>query len=329
MKLISKERLLTDEGQKARIAFGCAALAGLYAPVSVADARDVLEAAWDAGIRRFDTAPFYGLGLSEQLVGDFLREKARADFTLSSKVGRLLEAPDDDAPDPPFGHLRHSVRFDYSHDGIMRSYEQSLARLGLDRIDILYVHDIGEFAHGPEANARHMRDLTGSGLKALERLKAEGAIAGFGLGVNETAVCLDLMDHAEFDEILLAGRYTLLDRSAEEALLPRARVAGTRLVIGGVFNSGILATGPGPDAHFNYEPATPDIQEKVAAIAAIAGRYGLALPEAAINFPADHPCVSHILIGTGKRYSLMRNLEQFGTALPRDFLSEILPFTIR
>ena len=321
--------MLAEEGHKARIAFGCAAIAGLYEPVSMDDSRDVLEAAWDAGIRRFDTAPFYGLGLSEQRVGDFLREKPRASFTLSSKVGRLLEPLEDDAPDPPLGHLRHKVRFDYSHDGIMRSYEQSLARLGLDRIDILYVHDIGEFAHGPEENQRHMRDLTGSGLRALERLKAEGAIAGFGLGVNETAVCLDLMDHAHFDEILLAGRYTLLDRSAEAALLPRAEAAGTRLVIGGVFNSGILATGPGPDAHFNYEPATPEIQEKVAAIAEIAGRYGLALPEAAINFPAAHPTVSHILIGTGKRKSLMRNLEQFGATLPRQFLDEIQPLTIR
>ncbi|MAM12430.1 MAG: pyridoxal 4-dehydrogenase [Rhizobiaceae bacterium] len=320
---------MAEEGHKARIAFGCAAIAGLYEPVSKDDSRDVLEAAWEAGIRRFDTAPFYGLGLSEQRVGDFLREKARASFTLSSKVGRLLEPLDDDMPDPPLGHLRNSVRFDYSHDGIMRSFEQSLARLGMERIDILYVHDIGEFAHAPEENARHMRDLIGSGLRALERLKAEGVIGGFGLGVNETAVCLELMDHVRFDEILLAGRYTLLDRSAEAALLPCAEAAGTRLVIGGAFNSGILATGPGPDAHFNYEPASPEIQEKVAAIAAIAGRHGLALPEAAINFPAAHPTVSHILIGTGKRKSLMRNLEQFGTALPQEFLDEVQPLTVR
>ncbi|MBB4122624.1 aldo/keto reductase [Martelella radicis] len=320
---------MTEVGQRAQIAFGCAALAGLYAPVSADEAHDVLAAAWDAGIRRFDTAPFYGLGLSERRVGDFLRSRPRADFTLSSKVGRLLEPLKGDVPDPPLGHLRNGVRYDYSHDGILRSHEKSLARLGLDRIDILYVHDIGEFAHGPEANARHMKDLTGSGLKALERLKSEGAIDGFGLGVNETEVCLELMKHAHFDEILLAGRYTLLDRSAEAALLPRAQTAGTRLVIGGVFNSGILATGPGPDAHFNYEPATPEIKEKVAAIAEIAGRYGLALPEAAINFPADHPCVSHILIGTGKRSSLMRNLKQFGRALPQELLNEIKPFTIR
>lgn len=311
------------------IAFGCAALAGLYEPVSARDAVDVLAAAWDSGIRRFDTAPFYGLGLSEERVGEFLRHKPRDSYTLSSKVGRLLEPLKGDLPDPPLGHLRNGVRYDYSYDGIMRSHEQSLARLDLDRIDILYVHDIGEFAHGREANASHMVDLTSSGLRALEKLKAEGAIAGFGLGVNETAVCLGLMDHAHFDEILLAGRYTLLDREAEAALLPRAEAAGTRLVIGGVFNSGILATGPGPDAHFNYEPAPPDIQERVAVIAEIAGRYGLALPEVAINFPAAHPAVSHILIGTGKRRSLMRNLEQFGPALPQQFLDEIEPYTIR
>lgn len=320
---------MADVEKRARIAFGCAALAGLYAPVQADDARDVLEAAWNSGIRRFDTAPFYGLGLSESRLGEFLGGKPRDAFTLSSKVGRLLEPLDEDAPDPPLGHLRHAVRFDYSYDGILRSFEQSLERLGLDRIDILYIHDIGVFAHGREENARHMEDLTGSGLAALERLKQEGAIKGYGLGVNETAVCLDLMQHAVFDEILLAGRYTLLDRSAENGLLARAEAAGTRLVIGGVFNSGILAVGPGPEAYFNYEPAGPDIQEKVTAIAEIAERYGLALPEAAINFPADHPCVSHILIGTGKRSSLMRNLEQFGRTLPRDFLTEILPFTIR
>lgn len=310
------------------LAFGCAAIAGLYAPLPEAEARDTLEAAWQAGLRRYDTAPFYGLGLSERRVGDFLRDKPPGSFTLSTKVGRLLRPLGRDVASEP-GRMRFDVVYDYSRDGILRSVEASHARLGLDTLDILYIHDIGRFAHPPAENDRHMRALLGSGLRALMDLKAEGVIRGWGLGVNEAEVCLQVMDHATPDEILLAGRYTLLDRTAEAHLLPRCVGQGVRLVIGGVFNSGILATGPVSGAHFDYAPASTGILGRVAAMAEVTARHGLTLAEAALNYPAGHPAVSHVLIGTGRRSSLQRNLAQFGTPLPEAMLAELEPFVLR
>ena len=227
------------------IGLGCANIAGLYAPVSPHLAREALDAAWASGIRRFDTAPFYGRGLSERRVGDFLRDKPKSAYHLSSKVGRRLVAEGGkaavagEAAEP----LPFRVMFDYSYDGIMRSFEDSQQRLGLTEIDTLYVHDIGAFAHG-EAAPGHFRTLLDSGFKALEDLKASGTISAFGLGVNENEVCVDVLKRAPIDQILLAGRYTLLDRTAERELLPLCVESGTRVVVGGIFNSGILATGP-------------------------------------------------------------------------------------
>ena len=230
------------------IGLGGAAIGGLYRAVTRSSAEETFNAAWGAGIRYFDTAPFYGFGLSERRMGDFLRDHPRDSYVLSTKVGRLLRAvPGDQVPDYSYVEpLPFAVDYDYSYDGIMRSVEFSLARLGLNRIDILFVHDIGVYTHGEEANDRHFRALMEGGFRALEQLKSEGAISAYGLGVNEVQICLDVMEQAPLDCILLAGRYTLLDRAARRELLPLCEKTGTSLVIGGVFNSGILATGPVP-----------------------------------------------------------------------------------
>jgi len=309
----------------AELAFGCAALAGLYAPLVREAALATLEAAWDAGLRRFDTAPFYGRGLSERRVGDFLRDKPRNDFVLSTKVGRLL-TPVATQPDA-HGALPFDVRYDYTRYGFERSLEDSYHRLGMSTVDIVYVHDIGRFAHGVSNNA-HLQDLLESGIPYLESLKSAGVIRGWGLGVNEVEVCLSVMAHFTPDEILLAGRYTLLDRTAEPVLLPLCLARGTKLVIGGVFNSGILATGAKGEAHFDYMPANQDICDRVDAIEAVCARHGLTLAQAALNFAAAHAGVSHILIGTGKVSSLQRNLDQFGAPLPSAFLDEIAPYVL-
>ena len=228
-----------------------------------------LQAAWDSGIRYFDVAPWYGFGLGERRVGDFLREQPDDSYVLSTKVGRLMHpVPTDKVPN--YGYidpLPFDATYDYSYDGIMRSVEFSYARLGLNRIDILYVHDIGSYTHGRALNEHYLGQLLGSGLKALEELKSSGTIKAYGLGVNEVPVCLDVMHAADIDCILMAGRYTLLDRSAVAELLPLCEKKGTSLVVGGVFNSGILATGPVPGAHFDYLPATPQILAKVGAMA--------------------------------------------------------------
>jgi D-threo-aldose 1-dehydrogenase len=302
------------------ISFGGAAIGGLYRAVSRESADATLRTAWDAGIRYFDTAPFYGFGLSERRMGDFLRDKPRDSYVLSTKVGRLLSpVPESQVPDHGYVEpLPFRVDYDYSYDGIMRSVEFSLARLGLNRIDVLFVHDIGAYTHGEEANRKHFRDLMDSGMRALELLKSGGAISAFGLGVNEVQVCLDVMTRASIDCILLAGRYTLLDRDATRELLPLCTRAHTSLIIGGVFNSGILATGPVPGAHFDYGPANEDVIGRVSRMEEIAARHGIPLAAAALQFPLHDPNVSTVLIGTAKPESLQRNLANLAADVPEE-----------
>jgi D-threo-aldose 1-dehydrogenase len=300
------------------ISLGGAAIGGLYRAVPRDAAEQTLAAAWNAGIRYFDTAPFYGFGLSERRMGDFLRDHPRESYVLSTKVGRLLRpVPEDQVPDYSYvDPLPFAVDYDYTYDGIMRSVEFSLARLGLNRIDILFVHDIGAYTHGAEANRNHLRDLLDSGLKALDELKSGRVISAYGLGVNEVQVCLDVMARASLDCILLAGRYTLLDRAAAADLLPLCAQTGTSLVIGGVFNSGILATGPVADAHFDYGPADDDILRRVGELETIAQQAGLPLAAAALQFPLREPSVATVLIGTAKAASLGRNLELMKVNIP-------------
>lgn len=299
-----------------KIAFGCSAIGNLYREISDADAHDVLRFAWDRGIRYFDTAPHYGRGLSEQRLGTFLKGRDRAAYTLSTKVGRLLSpGPDLPQADGFINPLPMKVRYDYSGDGIEAAFEQSCGRLGTSYIDIVYVHDIGRLTHGPDAK-RHMDDLLGSGMERLQELKLRGRIGAIGLGVNENEVCLEVMREVRLDVILLAGRLTLLDRSAEEALIPACRDAGTALVLGGIFNSGILATGPVPGALFDYEPATPDILEKARRLEERAEALGVPLASAALRFATTHPSVSSVLLGTAQIRSLQRNLDALQAPVP-------------
>jgi len=292
--------------------FGAAGIGNLYREVSREDTMATLETAWKAGIRYFDTAPHYGHGLSERRLGDFLRDKPKGSYVLSSKVGRLLKpVAEEDIPDHGFVRpLPFAVVHDYTYDGIMRSYQDSLARLGLNGIDILYIHDLEATTLGADYD-RHFADFVEGGARALEELKASGAIKAIGLGVNEVPACLNLLARVPLDVILLAGRYTLLDRSAEAELLARCEETGTRLVIGGVFNSGILATGARPGATFNYVEASPDVMEKVQAMEVVAQSAGTTLAAAALHFPLRNSLVVSVLIGTAKPSSLLRNVELF------------------
>lgn len=302
--------------------FGTAPLGGMYRACRREAAMETLEAAWTAGLRFVDTAPWYGFGLAERRVGDFLRDKPKGSYVLSTKVGRLQRpVADDEVPSYGFvDPLPFDTDYDYSYDGIMRSVEFSYARLGLNRIDILFVHDIGVYTHGAERNAVYLRQLLDGGLKALDQLKSSGAIAAYGLGVNEVPVCLDVMAKADIDCILLAGRYTLLDRTATAELLPLCEKKKTSLVVGGVFNSGILATGPVDGSHFDYMPATPDVLDKVRAMETIARSQGLPLAAPAIQFPLQSPAVASVLLGTAKPSSLTRNMELTERRLqPDDF----------
>lgn len=292
--------------QLSGLGFGGAAIGGLYQPIGRDAAMEAMQAAWEVGMRYFDTAPFYGFGLSERRIGDFLRDKTG--YVLSTKVGKLLRpVPRDKVPDHGFvDPLPFTVEFDYSYDAIMRSHDFSLARLGLNRVDILYVHDLERRALGA-AYDQHFSTFMGSGLRALDDLKSQGMISGYGLGVNEVAAVLNVMNHAQIDFLLLAGRYTLLDRTAAAEVMPKCQATGTGVVIGGVFNSGILATGAGRGAHFDYGPPSADITSRVNAMAAEAARQGGTLASAALHFVRDHPAVVSVLVGSAKAASLRRN----------------------
>ena len=225
------------------LGFGCASLGNLYHPVSDADARQILDSAWSRGFRYYDTAPHYGQGLSERRVGDALRRFRGGEYVLSTKVGRLLK---------PVGYAdeRHAfmspmpfdIFYDYSYDGIMRSFEDSLQRLGLDRIDILYMHDIGAFTHGARNDELFPIAMDG-GYRAMDELRSAGAVSAIGLGVNEYEVCEAALDHGDWDCFLLAGRYTLLEQESLDTFLPRCLKRNCSIVIGGAYNSGVLATG--------------------------------------------------------------------------------------
>jgi D-threo-aldose 1-dehydrogenase len=300
------------------IGFGCAPLGNLYRPVTEEAVEAVLAEAWDSDIRYFDTAPHYGGGLAEERLGRFLQGKRREDYVISTKVGRILHrVPREEAEDHAFVDA-HPIRleYDYSGDGIMRSLEASHKRMGLDRFDILFVHDIGEYTHGREKNEGHMRAFRDSGIRRLNDLRDQGVIKAWGLGVNEVEVLLEVMGETHLDCILMAGRYTLLDRSAEKELLPLCRERGTSFIIGGVFNSGILATGPVEGATFNYAEADDDVRGRVARLQQIAMDAGTDLATAALQFPFNEPVVASVLLGTTKAASLRRNMDALGRTVP-------------
>jgi len=298
------------------ISFGCAGIGNIGRAISDQEAEDVLQAAWDAGIRYFDTAPHYGRGRSEERLGSFLKNRDRSSFAISTKVGRVLSpglalSEADGFVDP----LPNSVRYDYSGAGFEEAFEQSCQRLQTDTIDILYVHDIGAYTHGPD-NDRHMKDFFASGLDKLQELKASGRIQAYGLGVNETHVCLDILTRTDLDAILLAGRLTLLDRDAEAELVAICQKRATSLILGGIFNSGILATGPTEGAWFDYKPASQDIIEQVTDLQRKTETLGIPLATAALHYAHSHPAAASVLIGTGKISSLKRNLAALETPIP-------------
>jgi D-threo-aldose 1-dehydrogenase len=295
------------------LGLGSAPLGGLFEAVAEDEVHRVVDAAWSAGIRFFDTAPLYGHGLAEKRLGEVLRTKPRDEFVLATKVGRLLRA---DAPPEPgqayVGVPPVNPVFDFSYDGVMRSVDESLARLGLDRIDILHIHDPDD----------HYEEALHGAYRALDTLRSEGTISAVGAGMNQAEMLSRFARDANFDCFLVAGRYTLLDRIAAKELLPLCVERGIAVVAGGVFNSGILAD-PNSDTHYNYLPAPTELIRRALELKARCERRGVDLKAAAIQFPLRHPAIPVVLTGPRSVAELEENIRMFQAPIPDELWDEL------
>jgi D-threo-aldose 1-dehydrogenase len=282
------------------IGLGTAPLGGLYAPVDDDTAWATLDRAWDIGIRTFDTAPFYGSGLAERRLGAFLQSKPRDEFVLSTKVGRLLR---------PDASGWEGAYFDFSYDGALRSLAESLDRLGLDRVDVALVHDPDD----------HYEEALDGAFRALTRLRDEQAVRAVGVGMNQTALLARFAREADPDCFLVAGRYTLLDRSAAEELLPLCEERSVDVIAGGVFNSGVLAGG----STFDYDTASPEIVERAEQLRETCARYEVPLAAAAVQYPLRHPAVKTVVVGCRTPAEVEEDLRLSALDIPEALWDEI------
>ena len=315
MEPVARRRLGRSAVEVSRMGFGGAPLGNLFNPVPADAARQAIDAAYDRGLRYFDTAPLYGHGLSERRLGDALRSRPRESFVLSTKVGRVLE------PGTPAAGAYVEVpalvpRFDYSEAGALRSLEESLGRLGLDRVDVLYIHDIDGFTHGADSAPARFREAMAGAYRTIERLRREGRVRAIGIGVNEWEACQRAAEAADFDCFLLAGRYTLLEQEAVESFLPLCERRGIGVVIGGPLNSGILATGPVSGATYNYRPAPPPILERAGRLERVCASHGVPLAAAALQFPLAHPAVACVIPGARSEAEVELNVALLARPLP-------------
>jgi D-threo-aldose 1-dehydrogenase len=306
---------------------GGAPLGDLWERVPESRAEATLAAAWAGGVRYFDTAPWYGNTLSEHRLGHFLRQQPEGGFAVSTKVGRVYRrsrGPDDPPLGPWAGGLPFVLRFDYTYDGVMRSYEDSMQRLGLARVDLLVIHDVDIGYHDDEAGIeRCFRQLEDSGLRALQELKSGGEISGYGAGINEGPMIGRFLERVDLDFLLVAMPYTLLDQAPLDDAFPRCAERGIGVVIGSPFASGILATGPIDGARYNYAPAAPETLDKTRRIAEVCRRHGVPLAAAALQFPLGHPAVAAIIPGAVHPGEVEQNLAHLRTAIPADLWAEL------
>jgi D-threo-aldose 1-dehydrogenase len=313
-----------------QMGFGGAPLGDLFTKVSEADAEATLAAAWQGGIRYYDTAPWYGRGQSEHRIGRFLYRQPRNEILLSTKVGRVFRAPVNPSRSPAdgitgwAGGLQFEHRFDYSYDGIMRSYEDSLQRLGMTRVDVLVIHDLDFWHHRTEPLvAAFLAQLATSGYRALAELKAAGLIGAIGAGINELGMIPRFLDLFDLDFFLLALRYTLGEQETLDVELPRAAEKGVGFIIGAVFSSGIYATGPVAGAKYNYADASPADLDKARRIEAACQRHGVPLPAAALQFPLHHPLVASVIPGGFRPEHVTTNIAHMRHEIPNALWAEL------
>ena len=306
--------------------FGAAHIGELYNLVAEADSQATLNAAWDNGVRYYDTAPWYGRGLSEHRLGGFLRTKPRGEFLITTKVGRTLHRPSDMksfSRAPWTGGLNFEVHFDYSYDGIMRSYEQALQRLALDTVDALVIHDLDAGFHG-EKNAFYERQLSdGGGIRALQELKAAGDIQAFGMGINTPTALETTATQVPLDFALVAMPYTLIDQQTLHTGMKACLDRGVSVIIGAPFASGILVTGSKSTAKYGYANAPAEVQQKVRGIEEVCAAHKVALPAAALQFPLAHPAVVSVIPGAARPNEVVENIGSLEAAIPAGFWADL------
>lgn len=301
-----------------RFGFGASGLGTLTwdVPDDVADA--ILADAWEVGFRYYDTSPLYGYGLSELRLGRFLRNKPREEYTLSTKVGRYFVPPKPGVTPERGGWVRPQPLvpvLDFTYDGFMRSIEQSHNRLGVSAIDIVYIHDLDRRNLGADFD-RHYRDTLDSGYRALDELKRTGYVKAIGVGLNEADVAADVIRKLDFDLIMLAGRYTLLEQPALEDFMPEAEKRGVGVVDVGVFNSGILVKPPEAGGNYDYGAAPAAVIERARAIKAVCEEFGVEMPAAAVQFPYGHPAVKSVIVGMSKLKAVRQNMDWHKAKIP-------------
>lgn len=308
-----KRTRLADGLDVTAIGLGSAPLGGLFSAVSDADAEATLAAGWSAGIRFYDTAPLYGFGLAERRVGDFLRQQKRDSFAISTKVGRLLRPEANSAEDDHYkGTPALRPQFDFSYDGVMRSVEESLVRLGLDRVDVLLVHDPDD----------HYDDAVSGAFRALQRLRADGTVTAIGSGMNQSEMLVRFAEAVPVDCFLLAGRYTLLDQGALDALFPVCAAKNIGILLGGIYNSGILAN-PHTGAKFNYQDADAALVARALALDELSRKHGTELKAAALQFCMAHPAVTVAVLGARNAAEVADNIAMSERAVPQAFWQEL------
>ena len=309
-----EQRKLGPRGvQVTRIGLGCAPIGNLFAAVSDSDATATIDAAWDEGIRLFDTAPLYGHGLSEQRLGRALAHRNRDGYTLSTKVGRLLRPPTNTAPPTMFVGAPPLVPTPaFSRDDVLRSIEESLTRLAVDRLDVVHVHDPDD----------HEREALDEAFPALIELRDAGVIGAVGCGMNQAEMLDRFVERVDLDCVLLAGRYTLLDRRGADLLLPRCQARGVGVIVGGVFNSGLLID---PDLHptYDYAPAQQDVVMRARAMRAACERHGVRLAAAAIQFALNHPAVDSVVVGARSAAELHADVDDAQVTIPGALWDEL------
>src|SRR5436190_12896160 len=299
------------------LGFGSAPLGDLYGRLDDATAIAAVERALALGINLVDTSPLYGHGLSEHRCGAAIRRVPREEVVVCTKVGRWMDPFHGRGDGSGFvGGQPHRAVIDYSYDGTLRSVEQSLLRLGTDRLDLLLIHDVDVWTHGADAIEDRFREAMAGAYVALDRLRGEGVVAGIGIGVNEAEMCVRFAQAGSFDTMLLAGRYSLLEQPALEHFLPLAQQQGIGVMLGGVFNSGILATGAVSGAKYNYQDAPPEILAKVARIEGVCSAHGVALSTAALHFALGHPAVASVVLGAQNPQEVERNVAALSSKVP-------------